>query len=675
MAIINSYPVATPRNKDLLIGTEVFDPLTGLPGEGSRTVTFTMASIIALISNATGAQTFQQVTNIGQTTIGTDSVSTTTNNIKIGGIFFDSASTKGTANQILTSNATGNLIWSDAAAAGVTSIVAGSNVTISPAGGTGAVTVNASGSLTTVLGTLPIITNGGAAGVRNVEINTMTEATAGAGGLKGAVPASAAGDQAKFLRADATWQPVSSGGGLVTSLTTSGSQGAATLNSGVLNIPNYEPISGSDTYVQYNDSNSFGSAAFFTTNKTSKVDIKYELGLIGDGASHGLLKIYCEAGTPHYVGIKGPNHTGGSPASYTIQLPNSLPSVANQILESNAAGTLSWIATPSGGGGLVTSLTTAGTSGASTITSGVLNIPQYSTATPNLDSVLSVGNAATSNIDFNGANCTFDNWVVGNAITNASIYGEGDAFIAYDQAYGLYIDSKEGSAAGGIRLNSEVIQFFDKTSPNVNTMLLTAQGAGVKLYYANVEKFETTSSGIRLNGFGSGSITGTAAYDLAVDSSGNLIETPSSTTILKTVVNTFTAIQIKSGGTLTFTMPSVPVGKQFLITDQLWYLDAGATVFNAPAGYAANLQFNDGAASSSVGALNGAQSFINNATDIMQQATSINYPTIIGAIVTGSGGTMQLILPSPGSSPTAGDGELYISIEYKEIASGAAFTL
>jgi hypothetical protein len=108
---------------------------------------------------------------------------------------------------------------------------------------------------------------------------------------------------------------------------------------------------GADTQVQYNDGGtSFGAGAFFTTNKSSKVDIIYELGLKGDGTNHGLLKLYCEAANAaHHVGIKGPNHTGGTPASYTIQLPNSLPSVANQILESNASGTLSWIATPSGG--------------------------------------------------------------------------------------------------------------------------------------------------------------------------------------------------------------------------------------------------------------------------------------------------------------------------------------
>jgi len=112
---------------------------------------------------------------------------------------------------------------------------------------------------------------------------------------------------------------------------------------------------GSDTQVQYNNSGAFGAGAFFTTNKTSKVDIKYELGLVGDGTNQGLLKLYCEAGTPHYVGIKGPNHSGGN--SYTLQLPNTLPNVANQILESNATGTLSWIATPSGGSGTVTSVT------------------------------------------------------------------------------------------------------------------------------------------------------------------------------------------------------------------------------------------------------------------------------------------------------------------------------
>lgn len=109
--------------------------------------------------------------------------------------------------------------------------------------------------------------------------------------------------------------------------------------------------------IQYNnDGTSFGALPFFTTNRADKVEIAYELGLKGDGTNHGLLKLYCEAGTAHHVGIKGPNHTGGSPATYTIQLPNSIATTAahssgGRILESNASGELKWITTPTGGSG------------------------------------------------------------------------------------------------------------------------------------------------------------------------------------------------------------------------------------------------------------------------------------------------------------------------------------
>jgi len=149
--------------------------------------------------------------------------------------------------------------------------------------------------------------------------------------------------------------PVTSSGTIAIT-TTGGSSGQYLAYDGTWGTPagGAANAAGADTEVQYNDGGTnFGAGAFFTTNKSSKVDITYELGLKGDGGSNqGLLKLYCEAGTAHHVGIKGPNHTGGTPVSYTIQLPNSLPSVANQILESNASGTLSWIATPTGGGAL-----------------------------------------------------------------------------------------------------------------------------------------------------------------------------------------------------------------------------------------------------------------------------------------------------------------------------------
>jgi len=72
------------------------------------------------------------------------------------------------------------------------------------------------------------------------------------------------------------------------------------------------------------------------------------LKVFGGGTEDSYLTLYCSAGT-HGVTIEGPDHTGGS--NYTLKLPASLPNVANQVLESNASGTLSWIPTPSGGGG------------------------------------------------------------------------------------------------------------------------------------------------------------------------------------------------------------------------------------------------------------------------------------------------------------------------------------
>lgn len=45
-----------------------------------------------------------------------------------------------------------------------------------------------------------------------VSVSTMTAATASAAGLRGVVPAPAAGDQNKFLRGDGTWQEVAAGG-------------------------------------------------------------------------------------------------------------------------------------------------------------------------------------------------------------------------------------------------------------------------------------------------------------------------------------------------------------------------------------------------------------------------------------------------------------------------------
>ena len=119
---------------------------------------------------------------------------------------------------------------------------------------------------------------------------------------------------------------------------------------------------GTDNYLSKWSSNTLIDSGIYddgtniqigTTTASDKLSVASTIGILGDNTNQGLLKLYCEAST-HYVGIKGGVHSGGS--TYTLQLPNALPNVANQILESNASGTLSWIATPSGGGGGATDL-------------------------------------------------------------------------------------------------------------------------------------------------------------------------------------------------------------------------------------------------------------------------------------------------------------------------------
>jgi len=151
-----------------------------------------------------------------------------------------------------------------------------------------------------------------------------------------------------------------------------------------------------DNQVQYKSGTAFAATDLFTyssrilsigkINDTARSHFK----VYGGGSDDAYITLYCSAGT-HGVTIEGPDHTGGTPGSYTVKLPNSLPNVANQILESNASGVLSWIATPSGGGGggTVTSvaaltLGSTGTDLTSTVAGGTtsavitLNVPSAS---------------------------------------------------------------------------------------------------------------------------------------------------------------------------------------------------------------------------------------------------------------------------------------------------------
>lgn len=77
---------------------------------------------------------------------------------------------------------------------------------------------------------------------------------------------------------------------------------------------------------------------------------------------------------------------------------------ANKYLKSDANGVGTWSNISVSDTGLT--VTTTGTSGAATLVGNTLNIPQYSAASQNLASVLTVGNTASTDIDMSGFDVT-----------------------------------------------------------------------------------------------------------------------------------------------------------------------------------------------------------------------------------------------------------------------------
>ena len=151
-----------------------------------------------------------------------------------------------------------------------------------------------------------------------------------------------------------------------TSLTTVGTSGVATLTSGVLNIPNYATGGTPGTplnSIQFNSSSSFSGNAGLTFTlpagapKLTIGDFTQDAGgtvEIQSDENGGILRI--GGGSQlYYTTIQGSEN---DTANYKIILPTAGPGGNNKILESNSTGALSWINTPSG---YLTGETSAGT--------------------------------------------------------------------------------------------------------------------------------------------------------------------------------------------------------------------------------------------------------------------------------------------------------------------------
>ena len=120
MAIIYSYPLNTPKAADLLIGTIIHEEADPNSPKNKPTVSFTVQSILDLVGTGGGAQTLQQVTNLGATTTNAITIS---NDLLVSGRYYDSSNQPGAAGQILSSTLVGTQ-WINNTAAGVTNVSA-----------------------------------------------------------------------------------------------------------------------------------------------------------------------------------------------------------------------------------------------------------------------------------------------------------------------------------------------------------------------------------------------------------------------------------------------------------------------------------------------------------------------------------------------------------------------
>jgi len=108
---------------------------------------------------------------------------------------------------------------------------------------------------------------------------------------------------------------------------------------------------GSTSEIQYNNGGAFGASPDFSY-ASSILRVKHTINVLGQGnlLPAGRIKLHCE-NSSHGVTLEGPAHAGNN--SYLLKFPSAAPT-NNQILEYTTAGSLGWIATPSGAGGSYT---------------------------------------------------------------------------------------------------------------------------------------------------------------------------------------------------------------------------------------------------------------------------------------------------------------------------------
>ena len=186
---------------------------------------------------------------------------------------------------------------------------------------------------------------------------------------------------------------------------------------------------GSDHSVQYKNGSAFAGGNDLTFHPTNNIfSVKHTVIVKGQGNGNpaGRLKLNCEQDS-HALTLEGPAHSGG--ADYTLKFPSAAPG-NTQILQSNNSGQLSWITTPSGGGGGVSQVTAGGVLGTS---SGAPISISPTTGNVVVTSQAYAGTTNVGHVPSGGSSITFlrgDGTWVTPTNTTYSVMGSGNSYAA-----------------------------------------------------------------------------------------------------------------------------------------------------------------------------------------------------------------------------------------------------
>lgn len=291
---------------------------------------------------------------------------------------------------------------------------------------------------------------------------------------------------------------------------------------------------GSDHSVQYKNGSAFAGGNDLTFHPTNNIfSVKHTVIVKGQGNGNpaGRLKLNCEQDS-HAITLEGPAHSGG--ADYTLKFPSAAPN-NTQILQSNNSGQLSWITTPSGGGGGVSQVTAGGVLGTSSgapisispTTGNVVVTSQAYAGMTNVGHVPSGGDATKflrgdatwvipTNTTYSAGTGLSLNTNTFSLATNAALTnlggGTGTTFLKKDGTWASPTTSNTNIGGNNLILtNNRTLNFYSDTTDKSLTFI-GGDSSGTKTLF----KFDTVTNKPRLT------IGDTAStYEGTLDITGN----------------------------------------------------------------------------------------------------------------------------------------------------------